>query len=151
MPTRIHFEFFGDTQIDRTLEGIEIRGRDATPAWEEIAESFLAGERSQFASQGAWGSGGWSPLSPKYAEWKARHYPGQPILVRTGALRASLTDGPDVRIIRPQDAWLGSMVRYGRYHQSGDGVPRRPPVDIPESERRTWAKIMHRFLIHGAT
>jgi phage gpG-like protein len=151
VPTTVRFEFFGEEQIARTLEGIEDRAEDASEAWEAIADRFVVAQRRQFASEGGYGSGGWSPLSPRYAAWKARHYPGKGILERTDELRRSLTEGPEVRIIQPHDAWIGSTVGYGRYHQGGDGVPRRRPVEFPESERREWAKIVQRFLRTGGT
>lgn len=149
MPTRLRFDFYGDTQVDRTLANIESRSIDATQAWEAIAERFLTAERRQFDSEGAYGSGGWSPLSPAYAAWKQRHHPGQPILVLTGELRASLTEGPDIRVVLPQDLFVGSSVEYGRYHQRGDGVPQRRPVELPESERDAWVRLLHRFLVTG--
>lgn len=151
MPTRITLTFFGETQFDRTLEGVQMRTRDARPAWEAITERFLAGERAQFDTEGRSGSGGWSPLSPRYAAWKAAHYPGMPILVRTGTLRKSLTDGPAVRILEPQDMWIGSDVAYGKYHQRGAGrLPQRKPVDIPESVRREFVHILQRHIIEDA-
>ncbi len=152
MPTEVRFEFFGDAQVDRSLEGLEARGRDLAPAWEQIADRFVEAEKAQFSSQGEWGSGGWQPLSPRYAAWKARHYPGATILVRTRELLRSLTQGPEVRIIEPHDMWIGSRVRYGAYHQRGGRhLPRRPPGDLPESERVGWVRVVHEWLIKGDT
>lgn len=148
---RVTFTFFGDVQVDRTLAGLEDRAEDVSEAWEAIADRFLGAEARQFSSEGGYGSAGWSPLSPRYAAWKARHYPGAPILVRTGELRRTLTEGPEVRVIAPHDAWIGSAVPYGRFHQAGDGVPRRRPVEMPESERREWVRIVQRFLRTGRT
>lgn len=149
MPTRIHFEFFGDAQIDRTLESIDLRAENATPVWEALADRFLDDERRQFESEGGFGSGRWSPLSPRYAAWKAKHYPGRGILVRTGEGRASLTSGPQVRAITPTTMVIGSAVDHLRYHQRGDGVPRRRPVELPASERAIWAKAVQRFVMTG--
>lgn len=149
MPTRITFEFWGDVQVDRTLAGIEARAQEVTPAWEQVAESFLRAERRQFSSEGGYGSGGWPALSPAYAAWKQRHYPGRKILERTGALKASLTDGPDVRVIGPQRMWIGSGVDYGLFHQRADGVPRRRPIELPESLRVRWVRIVQRFIVTG--
>jgi len=151
MPTRLHFEFYGDAQVDRTLDAIEGRAQDASPVWDVIADRFLHVEEQQFASEGGWGSGGWPALSPAYAAWKQAHYSGRPILVLTGDLERSLTDGPAVRVIRPDRMWIGSDVAHGRYHQLGDGVPQRRPIDLPEDERRQWARHVQRFLRTGAT
>jgi phage gpG-like protein len=150
MPARITFTFYGEAQVDRTLANVELGAADARPAWEVIADDFLASEARQFASQGAYASGGWPPLSPKYAKWKALHYPGKPILRRTDELFESLTIGPAIRITEPQLLVIGSDVDYGRYHQTGtDRMPRRRPVELTENRRREWVRILQRFIVTG--
>ena len=144
------FEFFGEPQLARTLERFGGAEVDLSRAWTQITALFLDAERRQFASQGAYGSGGWAPLSPKYARWKARHYPGKPILRRTDELFRSLTVGPQVRIARPRLLVLGSAVSHGVYHTRGEGnLPRRRPVELPDSERRKITKIVHVELVRG--
>lgn len=148
---RLTFSFYGDVQLDRTLARFSDNVGDARPVWEKLAAAFARAERRQFKSQGAYASGGWSPLSPKYAEWKARHYPGQPILVRTGELRASLTERPfGVEVIEPQQMAVGSDVDYGAFHQRGDGLPRRRPVEFTEAMRREWVSKLQRFIVTGS-
>lgn len=151
MPTRIRFTFYGEAQVDRTFELVSDRASDATPVWNVLADRFVEDEQRQFASEGAYGSGRWAPLSAPYAAWKARHFPGRGILVRTGALRDSLTGSGDgsIRAITQSTMAVGSAVDYGRFHQRGDGVPRRRPVELPESERRAWVKAIHRFIVTG--
>lgn len=154
MPTRLHFEFYGETQVDRTLERFEAAA-DMRPAWEALADRFAFVERRQFATEGAYASGGWAPLSPAYAAWKARHYPGQPILRRTDDLFESLTVRPfdehgGIEVIEPSHMMLGSAVRYGRFHQHGTRrMPRRRPVELTEAERREWVRIVQRYLVTG--
>lgn len=150
MPSRVTWTFYGEAQLDRTLARVELAAADASPAFEVIAEEFLVAERQQFASEGAFGSGGWAPLSEDYARWKERHYPGAKILHATGDLEASLTEGPDIRVIEPHMMILGSAVAYGRYHQEGtDRMPRRRPIELPEALRRGWVKVLQRYLITG--
>lgn len=149
MPVRLHFEFYGDEQIDRTLERFGHAVSDMRPAWEAMAERFTRAERRLFATEGRSAGDGWAPLSPDYAAWKARHYPGKTILRRTDELFTSLTDGPAIRIIEPDFAVLGSDVAHGRYHQRGDGVQRRRPVSLDEAERAEWARIAQRFIVTG--
>lgn len=149
MPVRLRFSFYGDTQLERTLDRIDAAAVDMRPAWEAIAERFTQAETRQFATQGGYGSAGWAPLSPRYAAWKAVHYPGKTILRRTDELFTSLTHGPQVRVLEPSYVILGSAVPHGAYHQTGDGLPRRRPVELPASERREWVKIVQRFLIAG--
>lgn len=150
MPVTLHFEFYGDVQLKRTLDRFAENVADARPAWEAIAERFVHVERRQFATEGGAFSGGWAPLSPNYAAWKARHYPGRPILVREDELRASLTKRPlGVEVIEPGFMLIGSAVPHGRYHQRGQGVPRRRPVELDEAERRAWVKVVQRFIVTG--
>lgn len=149
MAVTLRFSVYGEDQINRTLARFEAAD-DATPVWEALADDFLKIERRQFASEGAYGSGGWAPLSPRYAKWKAEHYPGRPILERTGDLVASLTEGPQVRIITPGFMVLGSAVDYGEYHQTGTPrMPRRRPIEFTESTRREWVKTMQRYIVTG--
>lgn len=151
MGTRISFTFEGDDQVDRTLERFELGATDASPAFDEIGDSLARAERRQFHSEGAYGSGGWAPLSSRYAAWKERHYPGKPILERSGELLDSLTQRPfGIDVVDAHVAVFGSGLEYGPYHQSGAGnLPVRKPIDIPESLRRRWVKIVQLFIVTG--
>lgn len=148
---RFTFTIEGETQIDRTLARFADNVGDARTLWDKLATRFASVERRQFASEGGYGSGGWPALSPKYAAWKARHYPGKPILEREGNLRASLTERPfGVEVIEAGFMVLGSGIDYGRYHQAGGGrLPQRRPVELPESERRTWIRLIQRYVVTG--
>lgn len=151
MPVDLTLRFYGEAQIDRTLARFADNVSDARPAWEALADRFAKAESRQFRSEGAYGSGGWAPLSPRYAAWKARAYPGKPILERTGDLKRSLTERPfGIEVIEPGFMVLGSAIRYGEYHQSGGpNLPRRRPIELPESERREWVKVLQRFIVTG--
>lgn len=151
MAVRFRLSFYGDTQLDRTLARFASAIADARPLWEKLANRFAAIERRQFASEGAYGSGGWAALSPNYAAWKSRHYPGKPILERDGDLKRSLTRRPfGVEVLEPHAMTVGSDIDYGRYHQHGGGnLPRRRPVEFPESERREWVRLIQRYIVTG--
>lgn len=151
MAFRFTFSVYGDTQVDRTLARFADNVADATPVWEALAAKFQAAERRQFATEGRYASGGWPALSPKYAAWKARHYPGKPILEREGHLKASLTERPfGVEAIEPGYMVLGSDVSYGAYHQKGSGrLPQRRPVELTEAQRRDWVRLIQRFIVTG--
>lgn len=147
---RFTFAVEGDVQIDRTLVRFHENASDARPLWDHLADRFGALERRQFDSEGRYGSGGWPALSPRYAAWKARHYPGKRILERDGDLRDSLTRRPfGIEVIEARSMTLGSGVPYHRFHQLGDGVPQRRAVELPESERRTWLRTIQRFIVTG--
>lgn len=154
MPTRIVFDFAGEAQVDRQLLRFAGRARDARPAFREMARRFAPAEGRQFDSQGAYGSGPWKPLSPEYAAWKERHYPGRKIMQRTGALKRDLTERPfGVEVIEPSHMVLGTNRSYAKYHQRGGSTPGRPPqrklVDLPETERQEWVRILQRHIVEG--
>lgn len=152
MAVRLKLEFYGDVQLDRTLARFADNIGDARPAWDVLADRFGRLERRQFAGEGPF-SGGWQALSPDYAEWKERHYPGKPILERSGDLLRSLTRRPfGVEVLEPGFMVVGSDVDYGQWHQQGtDRMPRRRPVEFPEHERREWVRILQRFIVTGQT
>lgn len=154
MAVRLSFTFYGDVQLNRTLARVTDAVHDLRPAWEVLAGRFVAMERQQFDTEGRYASAGWAPLSPRYARWKAAHYPGKTILRRTDDLYNSLTRRPlGVEVIEPQLAIFGSAVRYGEFHQRGGGragyLPRRRPVEFPEAERREWVKVLQRYIMTG--
>jgi hypothetical protein len=157
--TGISFTFYGEPQLERRIVGMYLRTLDASPAFEAIGDSFARVEKRQFSSEGAYGSGGWAPLSPTYAAWKQRHYPGKLTLAREGALEESLTRRPfGIDVVERQFAIFGSDVRsesgfpYGRAHQKGipGRLPRRRPIDLPESIRRRWVKVLQRWIMENS-
>lgn len=94
----------------------------------------------------------WAPLSDNppgkgYASWKARHYPGAPILVRSGRLKASMVklgSVGNISIITKTGAIFGSSILYGVYHDS-DGprsgsLPRRNFSEPSEKRLKIWTQ-----------
>lgn len=154
MALHVRFEFYGDVQLDRTIADTRDRVQDLRPVWEVLAGRFAIVEGRQFATEGRYGSGGWAPLSERYGAWKARHYPGKPILQREGDLIASLTRRPfGIEVIETDRAIFGSDVEYGLHHQRGGTVdgrpPQRRPVELPERERVEWIRLIQRYVVTG--
>lgn len=152
MVIELTFDVAGDRQLSRSLSRFGDSVKDLSPAFREIAKNFHEIEKKQFASQGGYGSGGWAPLSPTYAEWKARHYPGAPILRRTGRLLSSLIGKTQDTIeeIGKHDLSLGTSVPYSIFHQKGRGVPRRPVIELTEKDKSNWMKIIQKWLVDQA-
>ncbi|GLW22941.1 hypothetical protein DI270_017360 [Microbispora triticiradicis] len=147
---RFTMDFFGDRTVDRKLVRFQGRVRDASPAFEQIADDFLRIEEKQFATQGGHASGGWVPLSPNYAAWKAKHYPGKLILQRESDLVESLTRGPEIRIVEPDQVILGTAVPYAQYHQhGGERLPARPPIALTEADKRRWIRYIQKYLVNN--
>jgi phage gpG-like protein len=150
---RFTFEVDGVEQISRGFSRFADGVRDLSPAWNDIAKDFHDVEAKQFESEGSSGSGGWRPLSPRYAAWKARHYPSRGILVRTGTLRGSLTGKNEGYIERkaPLELTLGTAVSYAAAHQRGTRrMPRRPIIELNEGDKRRWSKFVQATLVQRA-
>lgn len=125
-------------------------------AFSEISRDWFKSNITQFSLKG---SGQYPPLSPAYAERKARLFGSKPILVATGKLRDSVTGGTNkdsINRIGKQSLVVGTKVEYGIYHQSdkprriiplrkflflGPEAPRSAPSEITGRVER-WLSIM---------
>ena len=151
---KVKIEMIGMTALESIFDHVKQIPDDWRNAWEPMAEDFHAAEAQIFAEQGP----GYAPLRPRYAAWKAKHYPGMPILVRTGALELSLTDPTAdgaIYEINPTSMELGTdlKTRDGHYtlgmlHQTGTrrGMPARPPVIIRPELQKKWNDRLAKWL-----
>ena len=147
---QLTFEVDGDVQLSRAFSRFAEDVKDAREPFEEVAEDFRNIMSKQFGTEGTYGSGGWAPLSPNYAEWKARNYPGARILERTGLLRDSLEGANPytIREIRPLEMTVGTKVPYGIFHQRGTKkMPQRKIINLTEADKTRWTKIFHKWLV----
>jgi hypothetical protein len=147
----------GEQQIRLMLEGVAVRCRDLRPVWGHIATDFDAMEARQFATEGGLGER-WASLSPAYAAWKSRNYPGKKIMELTGALRSSLAERGPGHIDRraPDTLELGTSVtnkrgvNYGLVHQTkGVGGKIRKTIVVPETAQQRWLQMIGVYLTGG--
>jgi len=150
----VYFEIDGDVQLARALSRFGDNVKDLRPAFWDITKLFWDIEKQQFNTEGGYGSGGWKGLSPNYEAWKARNYPGKPILQRTGRMMSSLTGqtGDTIKELNPMSLRLGTSVNYAIYHQEGTsrGLPKRKPIQLTEQDKRNWVKTIQRWLVNMA-
>lgn len=142
----------GDVQFNRTLIGISDRADDMRGGFQAAADVIMEAEKRQFATQGAFGSGGWQPLAPATVAMKQALGLDNGILDRTGILRRSLSikgSSGQVLVIAPHQFVFGTSVEYAGFHQNGRGVPTRKPLELPESTRKDIVKTIQRFWIEG--
>jgi len=139
----------GTQQLQRTLQRWVDATTDLRPAFELVADAFAKLELAQFVTEGAAGGEPWAALSPSYAARKARTHPGRPILVRSGDMRRDFTSRPfGVERISSDTMVLGSSLAYARYHQTGTPrMPRRPPVNLTEKQRRALVKVIQQWMV----
>ena len=119
---------------------------DLRPTLSVIGIGYRKEVRAIFDKQQPRGEGQrWDPLSEQYAKWKEKHFPGRPLLVRTGALRDSMTiQGAtgNITIISKTSATFGSLLSYGIYHDSDEprtsNLPRRNFSDPSDRRMEIW-------------
>lgn len=145
-------EVDGVPQVARVLGVKADAVKDLRPVWDDIADDFRKREGQLWASEGSvQGMGGWVPLNPKYAAWKAANGFGNKILVKAGRLRASMTDPTSSDHIQhktPTGLEIGTFVPYAIYHQRGTSkMPRRPIVRITDAARKGWVRMIHKFIV----
>lgn len=144
-----------DNGLESRLVGLQQGLRDLSPVWQgPVHDIFVTMEKAQFDSTGSYGGEKWMSLSPQYAKWKEKHYPGQPILQRLGYLRESLInegEGADWHVFRygPSFAEYGTKIPYAGYHQFGtiNMPPRRPIGKWTKAEGKRIVQAVLAFLL----
>ncbi|WDL96406.1 hypothetical protein [Alicyclobacillus sp. ALC3] len=146
----IRFDAPGADTFESKFNNLAQVPDDFRPAWEAMAEAFHAHEGKVFDEEGP----GWRPLarSTRWDRYYAGYPPSHPILVRTGALRASLThpfaDGAIYELypthmslgsrLKTKDGYtLATLMQFGSW-KVPDHPPKRPPVSITPALQRTW-------------
>tara|TARA_R110002096_G_scaffold132297_1_gene282554 strand:+ start:346 stop:858 length:513 start_codon:yes stop_codon:yes gene_type:complete len=96
----------------------------------------------------------WKPLSPSYAAWKGRHFPGRPLLVLRGTMKQSLTSGGKSGSSQSsrnaifnrkggRQLILGTRIKYAKFHQYGTNkTPARPFFKVDQGLVNDWAREM---------
>ena len=87
----------------------------------------------------------WARLTPRYASWKSRNYPGEPILRATGLMQ-------DLAFIYTQgNVFKVKSTYYGKYHQFGTSrMAARPWMGVPDISLKqivpiAWKNILKRY------
>lgn len=145
---QLEFTVAGETQVARQFELAASWARDMREPLQEMMDMILENVRAQFESEGAQGHHGpWQPLSDAYGKWKARVWPGRPILVREGGMKGAMLNrtvavhvGPDRAVYEPRSNiagyhqtggdWIGPVWGHGEYPHH---LPQRRMVDLPET------------------
>lgn len=149
-------ELEGSVALEKRLDQLRANASDLRPAFERIRDDFRRMMERTFSSEGGSNaSGKWKPLSPGYAAWKARHYPGKTILRLSDKMRDALTGEGEGAIeeITEGSLTLGADVRskggypYPLAHQEGRGRnPQRKIIDPTPGDIARWMAIMKAHL-----
>lgn len=152
---KVTIDVVGDVQVARRLTRFAGRARDASPAFETIAEFILGENERQFATQGTHASGGWKPLQPETLRRKLRKGLDPRILHATLALEHAMTrrgDRNQILEVTADGLDFGSTLPYFGAHQRPkptSPLPQRRPVELREGARRNVVRILQRYLVTG--
>lgn len=139
----LSFKVEGVAELSRKLQTIDRNLKNWNAEFAKTGRfltRFFSGE--VFETRGMAFGESWPALSPRYAAWKAVHFPNKGILERTGRMRRSFEyeSGNDhVRVY--------NLTPYFKYHQSRmartSNLPRRVMMKLDERRKQTIVKIFH--------
>lgn len=132
------------------MEQMSERAKDFKPVF-RWAKRELGLMNGQNFAAGGLPVGGWSPLDPKYAEWKSRNYPGRPDMIISKKLFNSVRnlDGPANKINKTT-AQFGTDVEYAKFHQYGTNkMPKRQIVFEPAGFADRLALLAGKHVVDG--
>jgi len=139
----------GEAVLERIRVAFERTGDELAQfdkhVFPKLTPVFEAEMAKQFDAQGDGPRGQWEPLSPAYADWKERAFPGNPILVLSGKMREGLTSSASpyaARAFSSDTFSFGTQgVEYASFHQLGTPkMPDRPPFDFSADFERDLAE-----------
>ncbi len=149
----LRITMFGDTVLVRSLSRFGEGVQDFTPVWEEMRQDFAVVEEEQFATLGARGGSPWPALSPNYAAWKEKNFPGRPLMQLTGTMWGQLAVGTGLDVvITPRSLLMTPTVPYALWHQKGTtyGLPIRKVIDLTEEDKRNWVRMLYNYVYDKA-
>lgn len=151
MPFRLTWTVYGDQLVREEFSRFTAGVQDFRPVFEQLQNDLQYRLVQQgFTSRGARFGSTWPALSPKYAEWKARHYPGRPMMVLTRRLERSLLGktGDSIRVLGKKVFRFGTRVPYGIFHHMGTTrMPRRQFLGLTHDDKVAWGKIVHKYCV----
>jgi phage gpG-like protein len=121
---------------------------------EEVASGLARmAERTQRSRIARGNLGGVKRLAPATLARKRRqHLSTRPLVGKTGDLLNSVSQRGHARqVLRIENDELtfGTSVYYARFHQFGEGVPRRRVLNVTPKDRVPIARQIREFLIGG--
>lgn len=136
---QISIRISGDKETIKALQKMGASFFNYRREMQEIGKLVkdYAGNETMASQGGALGTR-WARLSPRYAAWKARNYPGRPPLVRTGHMQKSYEfDAKD------QSVTIRNAADYFEFHQLGTRhMPQRLALAINSIQKRSIVNII---------
>lgn len=135
----------------KDLRGMAERSKDMRPAFKAIALYLMGSYARNFKAEGR---PKWPALAAStIADRRRKGFGSGPILVRTGALRDSLTKpgAPGQHLkITPKTIQFGSNVKYYIFHQYGtQNMPARPMALLQRQDKAQVSRIINTYVREG--
>lgn len=143
---------YDDDEAQENLDDMIDRGKDFRPVFRKIREELRSAFSANFLSNGL-PVGGWRPLDPQYASWKAVNFPGAPPMVQTGELFRNLASlrGKSSDIDKRTARFGTSGIKYASFHQYGTSkMPKREIVFVPQGAEQRWSGWAADYIVNGA-
>ena len=134
----------GDQQLLRKLQMVSSGIKDFSDPFRQTAEYLADTFEKTFDVQGRNIGVIWPPLAASTIRQKAKNAPGAPMLVRTGAMRASFQ-----KVYATDYARVWNSATYFKYHQSKQPrtkIPRRQMMNLAEEQKQTIVKFFHTYV-----
>ena len=84
----INVRVLGEDQYSRMFSTLAVEAEDLSEPLDPVGDLIIRKVGEQFLMEGAHSGRPWAPLSDSYRRWKEDHFPGRPLLVRTGQMGA---------------------------------------------------------------
>lgn len=137
----------GVEKTQARFTGMILRSKTFEPIFIVAKKRIEASNVANFTANGL-PAGGWAPLDPQYAAFKAAKFPGRPTLVGNGRLFrsvASMTNS--ISSISPTKAEFGTNVEYAKFHQYGTRkMPKRKIIFEPQGFSKETANDAVRWI-----
>lgn len=135
----------GDKEAAALADRLAGRLSDGTPALRGLVDTLLEAQAERFVARGVT----WKPTAASTRARDARGGRDPRLMVLTGALLRSLTvRGARGQVVRITATSLrfGTRIYYARFHQRGDGVPKRTVVGLTRLQRNAVVTELRQLL-----
>jgi phage gpG-like protein len=136
----IDIQVKGVAKAQARFAGMIVRSKTFEPIFIKAKKQIQLSNAANFASNGL-PVGGWAPLDPQYAAFKATKFPGRTTLIGNGKLFRSVTTMTSgISSISPTKAEFGTNVEYAKFHQYGTRkMPKRKIIFEPAGFAKSTA------------
>jgi len=140
----------GVAKTQARFTGMIARSKAFEPIFIKAKKQLELSNAANFAANGL-PAGGWAPLDPQYAAFKAAKFPGRPTLVGNGRLfRSVATMSSGLSSISPTKAEFGTNVEYAKFHQYGTRkMPKRKIIFEPAGFAKNTANDATKWISAG--